>query len=131
MNKIRGILRTVPLIPFLEEIVMVNWMEKFERSKDEVREKELNWKLEKLLSLLDEAYRDKDRIKVIENIIKVYDELKVEACDYDYNDYMSKKKELVEIRYKLKKEEYMNSQEAESWNEYKEEEQRKDGEERE
>ena len=96
-------MRTVPLIPFLEEIVMVNWMEKFERSKDEVREKELNWKLEKLLSLLDEAYRDKDRIKVIENIIKVYDELKVEACDYDYNDYMSKKKELVEIRYKLKK----------------------------
>lgn len=110
---------------------MNNWMEKFERSKDETRESELNMKLKKLLNLLDEAYKDKDRIKVIESIIEVYDALKIDACDYDYSDYMSKKKELAEIRYKLKKEQYMNSQESQSWNEYKEEEQIEDDEERE
>lgn len=55
---------------------MENWLEKFEREKDEIREKELNMKLEKLLNLLDEAYKDKDRIKVLEETIKVYGELK-------------------------------------------------------
>lgn len=101
---------------------MNNWMEKFERSKDEAREKELNRKLNKLLDLLDEAYRDKDRIKIVENIIHVYDELKIDACDYDFNDYINKKKELAEIRYKLKKKEHMESKESESWNEYRNEE---------
>ena len=101
---------------------MDNWMEKFEKSKDELREKELNTKLEKLLDLLDEAYRDKDRVKVLEEIIKVYGELKTEACDYDEKDYMAKKKELAEIRYKIKKQEHMESLESQSWNEYRDEE---------
>lgn len=101
---------------------MNNWMERFERSKDEAREKELNRKLNKLLDLLDEAYKDKDRIKIIESIINLYDELRIDACDYDFSDYMSKKKELAEIRYKLKKKEHMESKESESWNEYKNEE---------
>lgn len=98
-------------------------MEKYERSKDAQRERELNTKLEKLLDLLDEAYRDKDRIKVLEEIIKVYGELRIDACDYDEKDYMAKKKELAEIRYKMKKQEHMESLESKSWNEYKEEEQ--------
>lgn len=102
---------------------MDNWMEKFERSKDEQRERELNTKLEKLLELLDEAYRDKDRVKVLEKIIVVYGELRTDACDYDEKDYMSKKKELAEIRYKMKKQEHMESLESQSWNEYKDEEQ--------
>ena len=101
---------------------MNNWMEKYERSKDEARELEFNRKLKKLLNLLDEVYKDKDRIKVIENIIEVYEELKIDACDYDYNDYINKKKELAQIRYKLKKEEHMESQESQSWNDYKNEE---------
>lgn len=101
---------------------MNNWMEKFERSKDEARENELNRKLNKLLDLLDETYKDTDRIKIIESIINLYDELKIDACDYDFSDYMSKKKEMAEIRYKLKKKEHMESKESESWNEYKNEE---------
>lgn len=100
---------------------MDNWMEKFERNKEEQRERELNTKLKKMLNLLDEAYRDKDRVKVIEEIIKVYDELKIDACDYDEKDYMAKKKELEEVRYKIKKQEHIESLEAQSWNEYKEE----------
>ena len=110
---------------------MDNWMEKFERSKDEQRERELNTKLEKLLELLDEAYRDKDRVKVLEKIIVVYGELRTDACDYDEKDYMSKKKELAEIRYKMKKQEHMESLEAQSWNEYKDEEKIEEDEERE
>ena len=74
------------------------------------------------MDLLDEAYRDKDRVKVLEEIIKVYGELKTEACDYDEKDYMAKKKELAEIRYKIKNQEHMESLESQSWNEYRDEE---------
>lgn len=101
---------------------MNNWMEKFERTKDEAREKELNRKLNKLLDLLDETYRDDDRIKVIDNIIKVYDLLRIDACDFDYNDYINKKKQLVELKYKIKKKEHMESKESKSWNEFRDEE---------
>ena len=109
---------------------MDNWMQKFESKKDKQREKELNIKLEKLLDFLDKVYRDKDRIKVIEEIIKVYGELRLETCDYDEKDYQDKKKELAEIRYKMKMQEHMESLESQSWNDYKEEEQMKDDEER-
>lgn len=113
---------------------MENWMEKYERRKDEQRERELNTKLEKLLNLLDEAYRDKDRVKILEEILKVYGELRTDACDYDEKDYMVKKKELAEIRYKMKRQEHMEQREAQSWKEYMEEErieEREDEEERE
>lgn len=111
---------------------MGNWMEKYERKKDEQREGELNTKLEKLLNLLDEAYRDEDRKKVLEEIIKVYRELENDACDYDSKDCIDKKKELAEIRYKIMKEKHMKSLESTSWDEYREEEQNRDnGEERE
>lgn len=113
---------------------MENWMEKYERRKDEQRERELNTKLEKLLNLLDEAYRDKDRVKILEEILKVYGELRTDACDYDEKDYMAKKKELAEIRYKMKRQEHMEQREAQSWKEYMEEErieEREDEEERE
>ena len=102
---------------------MENWLEKFEREKDEQREKELNMKLEKLLNLLDEAYKDKDRIKVLEETIKVYGELKNEYCSYDEKDCIAKKKELAELRYKIKKQEHLETLEAQSWKEYQEEEQ--------
>ena len=110
---------------------MENWMEKFERSKDEQRERELNSKLEKLLDLFDEVYKEMDKIKVLEEILKVYGELKTDACDYDEKDYIAKKKKMIEIRDKIKKQEYMESLESQSWNEYKEEEQIEDDEERE
>ena len=102
---------------------MENWMERFERRKDEAEEKELNGKLEKLLNLLDEAYRDKDRIKIIKKIIEVYDALRINACDYNEKDYIQKKKELAEIIYKIKRQEHMETAEYKSWKEYQEEEQ--------
>lgn len=101
---------------------MNNWMEKYERKKDEEREEELNILLDSLLDLLDEVYKDKDRVKIIEKILKIYDELRIEACDYNENDYKAKKKELLDIRYKIMKQNHMEDKESESWNEYKKEE---------
>ena len=101
---------------------MNNWMEKYERKKDEERERELNRLLESLLDLLDEVYKDKDRIKIIERILRIYDELRMEACDYNEIDYKAKKKELLDIRYRIMKQKYMEDKESESWNEYKKEE---------
>lgn len=101
---------------------MNNWMKNFERRKDEQRENELNRQLKKLLDLLDEVYKREDRMKVLEKIIYVYDELKKEFYDYNDSDYFIKKEELKKIRFQIKKEEYMNSKESQSWNEYREEE---------
>lgn len=101
---------------------MENWMEKFERKKDEQRERELNVKLDKLLDLLDEIQTNNDRIRVLDKIINVYEELRVEAYDYDKKDYIRKKDELAKIRYRIKKEEYMETLESKSWNEYRDEE---------
>ncbi|MBQ2938293.1 MAG: hypothetical protein IJE05_05405 [Clostridia bacterium] len=101
---------------------MNNWMEKYERKKDEEREEELNIKLESLLDFLDEAYRDKDRVTIIERILRIYEELRIEACDYNEQDYKAKKKELLDIRYKIMKKKHMEDKESESWNEYKKEE---------
>lgn len=101
---------------------MENWMEKFERKKDEQGERELNVKLDKLLDLLDEIQTNKDRIRVLDKIINVYEELRVEAYDYDEKDYIRKKDELAKIRYRIKKEEYMETLESKSWNEYRDEE---------
>ena len=101
---------------------MNNWMEKFERNKDEQRERELNVELEKLLDLLDKTYKNEEKIKILKKIIDVYKELKVDACDYDEKDYISKKKELEEIRYRIKEQEHIKSTESQSWNEFEEEE---------
>ena len=101
---------------------MNNWMEKYERKKDETRERILNTKLEQLLNLLDETYKKQDRVKVIEKIVEVYDKLRIDACDYDINDYRAKKEELLQIKYEIMKEDYMESKESQSWNDYKKEE---------
>ena len=101
---------------------MNNWMEKFERNKDEQRERELNTKLEKLLDLLDKTYKNEGKIKILKEIIDVYKELKVDACDYDENDYICKKKELEVLRYRIKEQEHIESIESQSWNEFEEEE---------
>ena len=110
---------------------MNNWMENFEKREDEQKEKVLNRQLEKLLDLLDEAYKREDRIRVLEKIIQIYEELKKQLYDYNFKDYIAKKSELANIRLQIKKEEYMNSEESQSWNEYKKEEFEKEMEEEE
>lgn len=106
-------------------------MEKYERGKDEQIERNLNTKLEKLLNLLDEAYNDKERARVLEEIIKVYRELEFNIFEYDKRDYIDKEKQLAEIRYKIKRQEHIESIESQSWNDYEKEEMMEDDKERE
>ncbi len=110
---------------------MENWMEKYERGKDEQIERNLNTKLEKLLNLLDEAYNDEERARVLEEIIKVYRKLEFNIFEYDKIDYIDKEKQLAEIRYKIKRQEHIESIEAQSWNDYEKEEMMENDEERE
>ena len=108
---------------------MENWMEKYERGKDEQIERNLNTKLEKLLNLLDEAYNDEERARVLEEIIKVYRKLEFNIFEYDKRDYIDKEKQLAEIRYKIKRQEHIESIESQSWNDYEKEEMMEDDEE--
>ena len=104
-------------------------MEKYERGKDEQIERNLNTKLEKLLNLLDEAYNDEERARVLEEIIKVYRKLEFNIFEYDKRDYIDKEKQLAEIRYKIKRQEHIESIESQSWNDYEKEEMMEDDEE--
>lgn len=106
-------------------------MEKYERGKDEQIERNLNTKLEKLLNLLDEAYNDEERARVLEEIIKVYRKLEFNIFEYDKRDYIDKEKQLAEIRYKIKRQEHIESIESQSWNDYEKEEMMEDDKERE
>lgn len=101
---------------------MNNWMQKYEQRKDEQREKEQNRELVRLLRTLDNVHTNKEKAKNIEQIIEIYEELKINACEYDNEDYILKRKELKKIRYKLMEEEHKEEKETQSWKEYKEEE---------
>lgn len=106
---------------------MNNWMEEFERNKDEQRERELNIKLEKLLDLLDKVSMDNEEVKILKEILNIYEELRTEAFDYDEKDYNNnKKKKLKEFIYKIKNQKHMETLESQSWNEYKDEEQKQE-----
>lgn len=101
---------------------MNNWMQKYEIEKEELREKNLNYELDKLLDSLDEQHKFEDRIKTIEKILNIYHELKMNACDYDERDYIAKRKQLQQERYEIMKLKYMEDKESQSWNDYKKEE---------
>ena len=105
---------------------MNNWMEEFERNEDEQRERELNIKLEKLLDLLDKVSIDNEEVKILKEILNIYEELRIEAFDYDEKDYNNKKKKLKEFIYKIKNQKHMETLESQSWNEYKDEEQKQE-----
>ena len=105
---------------------MENWSEKYERKKDESREQELNYLLNDLLIQYERQRDDKEAIKILEKIIEIYDTLKTELFEYDAKDYLDKKKQLANLRYKKLQEEHRNSDDFKSWDEYREEEEKED-----
>lgn len=105
---------------------MENWFEKYERNKDEARERELNYLLNDLLIQYERQRDDKETIKILEKIIEIYDTLKTELFEYDAKDYLDKKKQLANLRYKKLQEEHRNSDDFKSWDEYREEEEKED-----
>ena len=105
---------------------MESWFEKYERNKDEAREREINDILKDLLNRYEKQREDKEAIKILEKIIEIYDMLKTELFEYDVKDYLDKKKQLVNLRYKKLQEENRNSDDFKSWDEYREEEEKED-----
>ena len=101
---------------------MGNWMEKYERRNDEKRERDLNARLSRLLDRLGECFYNRDRVKILKEIVEVYDELRVDACDYDEKDFEAKKCELDRVRYEIMEKAHMEDKDSQSWNDYKSEE---------
>ena len=99
-----------------------NWMEKYEQHNDEKFEKEINYRLERLLDELERTEEDYKRVNILEGIIEQYEDLRRNIFDYDEKDYQSKKKELKDTIDRIKFEEHNSSKEAESWNMYRDEE---------
>ncbi len=97
-------------------------MEKYERRNDEKRERELNARLENLLVSLDESFDNKARVKILKEIVEVYDELRIDACDYDQRDFEAKKCELDRLRYEIMEKAHMEDKDSQSWNDYRSEE---------
>ena len=99
-----------------------NWMERFEKSEDEKRERMLKNKLNRNLQLLQDAKDNAERIILLEMIVNLYGTLKTEAFDIDEEDYKHKKEELISIKYKVLENIYKQSQDYQSWEEYRKEE---------
>ena len=100
---------------------MGNWMQDFEEIKDKERENELNIRLEKLLSYLENksVISTAEKMMVLKQIVETYRELQLGAYEYDANDYENKKRELRNLNQMREKEESDDSKESESWNDYK------------
>lgn len=103
-----------------------NWMQDYEERNDKRREEELNDILEHLLSDFYDARTDKDKIDLAEKIIDIYHTLELELFSYDRKQCLEIKKELVNLRYKKMKKAYQDSQEASSWEDYRDEEERRE-----
>lgn len=99
-------------------------MQKFENKKEETYEEMIRNELDSLLDLIDHSniYRVTDMEKAVE----LYEKLEKSGLEYDKKDMILKKKQLAELRFKIKKEEHMKSHESESWNEFEKEEQERD-----
>lgn len=103
---------------------MENWMERYEKRKDEQHEQELRERLERMIEYLENRTNigTTEKINILKKITETYHNLELEICQYDVEDYNRKKKELQILIDKIKSMEHKDSRESESWNEYQEEE---------
>ena len=110
---------------------MENWMQKFENKQEETYEEMIRNELDPLLDLVDHLniYKVTDMEKALARIVELYEKLEKSGLEYDKKDMILKKKQLAKLRFKIKKEEYMESHESESWNEFEKEEQERDNDE--
>ena len=107
---------------------MENWMQKFENKQEETYEEMIRNELDPLLDLVDHSniYRVTVMEKALARIVELYEKLEKSGLEYDKKDMILKKKQLAELRFKIKKEEHMESHESESWKEFEKEEQERD-----
>ena len=86
---------------------MENWMEKFENRQEETYEETIRDELDPLLDLVDHSsiYRVTDMEKALTRIVELYEKLEKSGLEYDKKDMILKKKQLVELRFKIQKRE--------------------------
>lgn len=101
---------------------MKNWMEKYEEKQDELRQIELNSKLEELYKYLEDVEDIQKRYNILKKIAEIYEKLKIESLEYDMQEYAEVKKEISKLKYKILEINYKNSEESQSWEELKKEE---------
>lgn len=101
---------------------MKNWMEKYEEKQDELRQTELNSKLEELYKYLEDVEDIQKRYNILKKIAELYEKLKIESLEYDMQEYAEVKKEISKLKYKILEINYKNSEESQSWEELKKEE---------
>lgn len=101
---------------------MKNWMEKYEEKQDELRQTELNSKLEELYKYLEDVEDIQKRYNILKKIAEIYEKLKIESLEYDIQEYAEVKKEISKLKYKILEINYKNSEESQSWEELKKEE---------
>ena len=99
-----------------------NWMEKYEKEKDDQLEEKLNYILEKNINILIEYPKIESKVSILTKIIEIYEALAANAFEYDRDDYEFRKKQLEKIRQEKQMEEHMRSDESESWNDFMKEE---------
>lgn len=73
---------------------MKNWMEKYEEKQDELRQTELNSKLEELYKYLEDVEDIQKRYNILKKIAEIYEKLKIESLEYDMQEYAEVKKEI-------------------------------------
>lgn len=100
---------------------MGNWMQDFEERKDKERERQLNIRLEKLLSYLENKsiISTVEKMMVLKQIVETYRELELGAYEYDVKDYAKKKRELKLLNEMKLEADNADTRESESWNDYK------------
>lgn len=101
---------------------MKNWMEKYEEKQDELRQTELNSKLEELYKYLEDVEDIQKRYNILKKIAEIYEKLKIESLEYAMQEYAEVKKEISKLKYKILEINYKNSEESQSWEELKKEE---------
>ena len=101
---------------------MKNWMEKYEEKQDELRQTELNSKLEELYKYLEDVEDIQKRYNILKKIAEIYEKLKIESLEYDMQEYAEVKKEISKLKYKILEINYKNSEDSQSWEELKKEE---------
>lgn len=101
---------------------MKNWMEKYEEKQDELRQTELNSKLEELYKYLEDVEDIQKRYNILKKIAEIYEKLKIESLEYDMQEYAEVKKEISKLKYRILEINYKNSEESQSWEELKKEE---------
>ena len=101
---------------------MRDWMSKYEKAKDEKREREIKEIIKQKTEEFEKKENNNEAIHLLEEIIELYNTLKLEAIEYNEKEYSRIQNKLQNIKYNKMKDAFEKTEEAKSWNEYKKEE---------